>query len=241
MLTCWRFSEAGHLVTESYSWALHIELLATTVSSLRHSSDYHPCFTHKVAISGKFSHFLQGHTRTGVAAPRTWTQVCQSPTPCFPPTSRPTAAPHSPVPGFHSLTLRRLTPLSTVPQEPGLSREELSHLPGSLPSSLIMGLSTSLLTIEWVSGLTGRGRREIYLKEVPIEKGTVGKGEGASPRGRLAGPPVLSSGNREAGPSSSFNPSWCHHVIWPRARKGMWTQSQQCVWGHTLQCREQLG
>lgn len=66
MPTCWRFSEAGHLVIESYSWSLHTELLATTVSSLRHLSDYHPCFTHKVAISGKFSHLLQGHTCIGV-------------------------------------------------------------------------------------------------------------------------------------------------------------------------------
>lgn len=42
---------------------LHIELVPTTVSSLRRLSDYHPCFTHKVAISEKFGHFLQGHTR----------------------------------------------------------------------------------------------------------------------------------------------------------------------------------
>lgn len=147
---CWRFSEAGHLVIESYSWSLHIELLATTASSLRHLSDYHPCFTHKVAISEKFSHFLQGHTHT-----QEWQHlvlelksVRAQPPPCFPPTSRPTAAPHSPVPGFYSPHSQKTDPLSTVPQEPGLSREELSHLPGSLPSSSSVGLSTSLLTIE---------------------------------------------------------------------------------------------
>lgn len=111
MLTCWRFSEARHLVIESYSWSLHIELLATTASSLRHLSDYHPCFTHKVAISEKFSHFLQGHTHT-----QEWQHLVlelksvRAQAPAFPP--HPAPRPHLTPQclGSTHLTLRRLTP-----------------------------------------------------------------------------------------------------------------------------------
>lgn len=137
----------------------------------------------------------------------------------LPSTSRPTAAPRSSAPWFHPLTLRRLaSPLQSL----GNLGPRGRTLPSSRPSSsLSVAISLpSLLDAEGVSGLTVgvATERRYHLRWAQLAKG--GCSSLYIPCGCPAGPPVVSSGSREPGPSSSFNPSWCHHMTWHTAQQG---------------------
>ena len=73
-----------------------------------------------------------------------------------PPTSCPMAAPHSPAHGFHSLTLRSLTPLSTVLRSLG-SRGKNSPVPSSRLSPSLLECGSLHFPLDyWMSKWTCR-------------------------------------------------------------------------------------